>query len=245
MKRMRSNNIKILIVLPAFNETGKVGRVVEKIKATGFEGTIVVVDDCSYDDTSGEAEKAGAVVLSHGTNKGVGAAIRTGILYGIKNGYDICTVLSSDDQHEPKEINRVVTPITNDEYDFVQGSRRLKGGHVFNDRPFRKITTQLYSILLSLLVGQRITDGTNGFRAFRLSIFDYPDININQEWLDRYELEPYILYKAIKNKNIRFAEVPITIYYHQEAKQYTKMRPFLDWWKLARPLVYLGLRIKK
>jgi len=242
---MNSHSNKILIVLPAYNETGKVGRVVEKIKATGFDATIMVVDDCSSDGTSDEAEKAGAIVLRHEKNRGVGAAIRTGILYGIENGYDICTVLSSDDQHEPNELSRVVTPVVNDDYDFIQGSRRMKGGRVVNDQPFRKITTQLYSLLLSFLVGWRITDATNGFRAFRLSIFEYPDININQEWLDRYELEPYILFKAIKNKKIRFAEVPITIYYHQETKQYSKMRPFIDWWKLARPLVYLGLRIKK
>ena len=154
-------------------------------------------------------------------------------------------MLSSDDQHEPKELDRVISPIINNEFDFIQGSRRMKGGQVFNDRLFRKITTRLYSLLLSILVGQRITDATNGFRAFRLSIFDYPDINIEQDWLDRYELEPYILFKAITKKDIRFKEVPITIYYHLEAKNYTKMRPFLDWWKLARPLVYLGLRLKK
>ncbi|MCP4704088.1 MAG: glycosyltransferase family 2 protein [candidate division Zixibacteria bacterium] len=242
---MNTKNNKILIVLPAYNETGKVGRVVEKILATGSNDTILVVDDCSTDDTSGEAKNAGALVLRHEINKGVGAAIRTGIKYGIQNSYDICTVLSSDDQHEPKEIDSVVKLVVNNEFDFVQGSRRMKGGRVVNDRPFRKITTQLYSLLLSILVGKRITDATNGFRAFRLTMFDYPDINIDQEWLDRYELEPYILFKAITNKNIRFIEVPITIYYHQETKQYTKMRPFIDWWKLAKPLVYLGLRIKK
>ena len=61
---MRPNNNKILIVLPAYNETGKVGRVVEKIIATGFDSTILVVDDCSSDDTSGEAQKAGATVYT-------------------------------------------------------------------------------------------------------------------------------------------------------------------------------------
>ena len=242
---MSRDNQKILAVLPAYNEAGKVGLVVEKIKATGFGGTIVVVDDCSSDATLEEAEQAGALVLRHPKNKGVGAAIRTGINYGVENHFEICTVLSSDDQHEPKELDRVISPIINNEFDFIQGSRRMKGGQVFNDRLFRKITTRLYSLLLSILVGQRITDATNGFRAFRLSIFDYPDINIEQDWLDRYELEPYILFKAITKKDIRFKEVPITIYYHLEAKNYTKMRPFLDWWKLARPLVYLGLRLKK
>jgi len=239
------DNFRIYAVLPAFNEAGKVGRVVEKIKKTGQIETIVVVDDCSTDETGAEAEKNGAIVLRHEINRGVGAAIRTGIKYGMENGFDICTVLSSDDQHEPEEIERVVAPIISGEYDFIQGSRRMRGGRVVNDRMFRKVTTRLYSLFFSMLVFRRITDATNGFRAFRLSIFDDPKIDINQDWLDRYELEPYILFRAVKSKNIRFKEVPITIYYHDDPRQYTKMKPFRDWWRLARPLFYLGFRLRK
>jgi dolichol-phosphate mannosyltransferase len=236
---------RMYVVLPAYNEQGKIGRVVEKVKNIEAVSKIVVVDDCSNDATSEEANSAGATVIKHKENMGVGAAIRTGINYGRKNNLDICIILSGDDQHEPMEINRVVEPILNNEYDFIQGSRRLKGGRVVNDRLFRKITTQLYSAFFSMLVLRRITDATNGFRAFRLSIFDEPEIDIEQSWLDRYELEPYILYKALKNKNIRLKEVPITIYYHGSRKQFTKMKPFRDWWRLARPMIYLGLKLRK
>ena len=236
---------RLLVVLPAFNEAGKIGRVVEKVKAIELVDGIVVVDDCSTDGTSREAESAGAVVLRHRRNMGVGAGIRTGIKYGIENGFEICAILSGDDQHEPKEIGGVVGPIIEGKFDFIQGSRRMKGGRVVNDRPFRMVTTQLYSLFFSILTWRRITDATNGFRAFRLSIFKDKGINLDQEWLDRYELEPYILYKAVKNRNIRFKEAPITIYYHQNPKQFTKMKPFRDWWRLAKPMVYLGLRLRK
>ncbi|UCD16657.1 MAG: glycosyltransferase family 2 protein, partial [Candidatus Zixiibacteriota bacterium] len=181
----------------------------------------------------------------HKVNRGVGAAIRTGIAYGIENEFDIGTILSGDDQHEPAEIERVVGPIIAGQYDFIQGSRRLPGGRVVNDRPFRKVTTQLYSLFFSILVGKRITDATNGFRAFRLSMFRDCDINLEQDWLDRYELEPYILYKAIRAKQIRMKEVPITIYYHENRKHFTKMKPFRDWWRLAKPMIYLGLKLRK
>jgi dolichol-phosphate mannosyltransferase len=236
---------KIYVVLPAYNEEGKIGRVVEKVRKINLVDEIVVVDDCSSDKTSEEASQAGATVIRHEINKGVGAGIRTGINYGIKNNYDICTILSGDDQHEPEEIERVVRPIIERRYEFIQGSRRLKGGQVVNDRPFRMVTTQLYSLLFSILVGRRISDATNGFRAFRLSVFDQPEINIEQDWLDRYELEPYILYKVCRNREIRMKEVPITIYYHSDPKQYTKMRPFHDWWRLARPMVFLALKLRK
>ncbi|MBN2226583.1 MAG: glycosyltransferase family 2 protein [candidate division Zixibacteria bacterium] len=240
-----SNSDRIYVVLPAYNEAGKIGRVVEKVRKITTVERIVVVDDCSSDATSAEARAAGAEVVRHEINRGVGAAIRTGIAYGIANGFDICTILSGDDQHEPTEIDRVVGPIIAGEYDFIQGSRRMAGGKVVNDRPFRMITTQLYSLLFSLLVRKRITDATNGFRAFRVSLFEKHGIDLNQDWLDRYELEPYILYQAIKTKQIRLKEVPITIYYHQDPKSYTKMRPFRDWWRLAKPMVYLALRLRK
>jgi len=240
-----SRNNKIYALLPAYNESGKIGLVVEKIKKTGAVDTILVVDDCSSDDTSREASSAGAVVIRHEINRGVGAAIRTGVKFGLENDFGICTILSGDDQHEPTEIGRVVSPIMADEYDFIQGSRRMRGGRVVNDRPFRMITTQMYSLLFSTFVFKRITDATNGFRAFRLSIFDDPSIDIDQDWLDRYELEPYILYKAVTSKKIRVKEVPITIYYHSERRQFTKMKPFADWWRLAKPMIYLGLKLRK
>jgi len=236
---------KIFVVLPAFNEEGKIGRVVGKVKNIDVVDEIVVVDDCSTDATFDEATVAGAVVIRHRKNLGVGAAIRSGINYGRRNNFNICVILSGDDQHEPKEIERVVNPIINNDYDFIQGSRRMKGGHVVDDRPFRQVTTQLYSLLFSLLVARRITDATNGFRAFRLSVFENPEIDIEQSWLDRYELEPYILFKVLKNKNIKVKEVPITIYYYGKRKQFTKMKPFRDWWRLARPMIYLGLKLKK
>jgi dolichol-phosphate mannosyltransferase len=237
--------LRVLVILPAYNEEGKIGRVVEKIKAAGGADGIVAVDDCSSDKTSLEAEKAGAIVIRHSLNRGVGAGIRTGIMYGIENKYDIGVVMSGDDQHEPKELARTVAPILNDEFDFIQGSRRMKGGQVVNDRPFRMIMTQLYSLFFTILVRRRITDATNGFRAFRFSIFEDKNINISQDWLDRYELEPYLLYKVVKKRSIRFKEMPITIYYHEGRRQFTKMKPFLDWWRLAKPMIYLALGLRK
>jgi dolichol-phosphate mannosyltransferase len=243
MKTTEQN--KIYAIIPAYNETGKIGRVVHKITAVDLVGEILVIDDCSNDGTAEEARSAGATVISHEINRGVGAAIRTGIDHGRKQGFDIGVVLSGDDQHEPQEIGRVVEPILSGQYDFIQGSRRMRGGRVENDRLFRHVTTQLFSLFFSLVTMTKITDATNGFRAFRLSIFDEPNIDLNQDWLDRYELEPYILYRAAKSRTIRLKEVPITIYYHKDGRSFTKMRPFRDWWRLARPVIYLSLGLRK
>ncbi|MFH2036191.1 MAG: glycosyltransferase family 2 protein [Candidatus Zixiibacteriota bacterium] len=242
---MKASSDKILAVLPAYNEVGKIGNVIQKIKAVNAVDAILTVDDFSTDATSDEARLAGSEVVRHEFNRGVGAAIRTGIQYSIDNQYKICVILSGDDQHEPKELPRILEPVLSGEYDFIQGSRRLPGGRIVNGTLFRRISTWLYSILFSLLTFRRITDATNGFRAFRLSIFNDSEIDINQDWLDRYELEPYILFKAVKSKNVKLKEIPITIYYHIDGRKYTKMKPFKDWWRLAKPMVYLGLGIRK
>lgn len=236
---------RVLCVLPAYNEAGKIGRVVHKVRATGLVDGIVVADDCSTDSTYQEAKEAGAIVLRHERNMGVGAGIRTGLMYGKDNGYDVAVIMSGDDQHEPAELGPVLDTLFQDRAYFVQGSRRLTGGQAVNPPLFREIMTRLYSLVFSILTGKRITDGTNGFRAFYLSALDDPNINLHQEWLNTYELEPYLLYKAVCSRQIKVIEMPITIYYRGEKKQYSKMKPFRDWWRLARPIFYLRFGLRK
>ena len=233
-----------LVILPAFNEEGKIGRVVRKIKQTGVACDILVVDDCSTDNTRAEAEREGAQVITHELNTGVGGGIRTGLFYARDNGYRIAVIMSGDDQHEPSELPRTLEPLLSDEYDFLQGSRYMPGGKVVNEKTFRLVTTKWYSRCFSLLAGRKITDATNGFRAFKIEVLEDPSIKLDQQWLNTYELEPYLLYRVVKGKRWRFKEVPITVRYHDTGREYTKMRPFRDWWRLARPmfLLWLGLR---
>lgn len=235
---------RILCVLPAYNEEGKIGRVVKKILAVGIVDQIIVADDCSTDNTNQEAVDAGAEVIRHEINLGVGAGIRSGINFGLENNFDILVIMSGDDQHEPKELPVVLAPLLEKKADFVQGSRRMKGGRTVNGPLFREVTTRLFSLIFTLLTARRISDGTNGFRAFYLSILSDTDIKLDQSWLNTYELEPYLLYKAVVSREIKVVEAPITVYYHGQTVEYSKMRPFRDWWRLVRPMFYLrfGLR---
>jgi dolichol-phosphate mannosyltransferase len=232
--------LRVAAVIPAYNEEGKIGRVLRKIPP-GIVDAVIVVDDCSRDRTSEEARAGGAIVLRHEVNQGVGAGIRTGIDYARQNGFDIVTILSGDDQHDPTELPVVLSPLLACQCDFVQGSRRLGGGKMVQIRWFRRITTAIYPVLFHLCTGFRSTDATNGFRAFKLSIFEDQRINLWQPWLNRYELEPYLLYQAVMTGK-RVKEVPITIIYHQEGT--TKMRGLKDWWRILRPLVLMTLGLK-
>ena len=231
------------VVIPAFNERGKICRVVQRIPP-GVVDAVIVVDDASNDGTAEEARAAGAQVVSHPVNRGVGAALRTGIDQARAGGFDAVAILSGDDQHDPGELERVLEPVRRGECDLVQGSRRLGGGQAVDISLFRELTTRLYPWLFRLATRFRFpsTDATNGFRAFRLEILEDPRIDLWQEWLDRYELEPYLLYQAVMTGK-RVREVPISIVYHSRGT--TKMRAVRDWWRILRPLVFLSVGLKK
>lgn len=227
------------VVIPALNEEKVVAKVVREARQAPGVGLVVVVDDGSTDRTSALARGAGAVVIRHGKNRGVGAALRDGYALAARRGFGSVVTMGGDDQDRASEIPRLLRALQAGN-DFVQGSRWARGGRVVGIPLFRRVTTVVYSLLFSILAGRRITDGTNGFRAFRTSIL--AGINLDQEWLDTYELEPYLYWSAIR-KGFRVTSAPVTKTY--PATGYTRMRPFRDWWRILKPLVLLALRIRK
>jgi len=232
---------RVAVVIPAWNEAGKVGAVVRKVPRH-LVACVIVVDDASHDGTAEEALAAGAErVLRHPANRGVGAAIRTGLLEAKRAGFEFAAVLSGDDQHEPDELPRILEPLFAGEADLVQGSRWLPGGATPGIPLGRRWLTRLYPLLFRLASGFPCTDGTNGMRAFRLELLDDPGIRLEQSWLDRYELEPYLLYQAVR-RGYRVREAPVTVRYH--ARGTSKMRPLRDGWRILRPVFYLRLGLK-
>lgn len=235
---------KILVILPAYNEEGKIGKVISKMPSEWVH-EVVVVNDGSSDNTESESLKAGATVITQPQNQGVGAAIARGIRYGLEKEYPVVVVMGGDDQDNPSEICRLLRPILFDEFDFVQGSRYMPGGMTVHIPLFRRISTAFFSWLFRRLTRYPISDGTNGYRAFRTNIVKNENINLNQEWLQRYELEPYLLYKSVQS-GYRVTEVPVTKRYPEDRQTgYTKMIPFLSWWSILRPLLFLRMGIRR
>ncbi|MCA9405242.1 MAG: glycosyltransferase family 2 protein [Candidatus Omnitrophica bacterium] len=241
---------KILVCPVAYNENIKLNNAIQRfLKCVSADSVdYLIVDDCSDDGTTEMVQSyasRGVQTIRHEQRRGVGSAIRTAITYARKNGYDVLVIMAGNDKDNPEELPRLIDPIVKDGYDFVQGSRYKAANGIGGDMPFyRKIATRLHPMLMSLITGCKVTDSTNGFRAMRLSIFDDKDIDIHQSWLDKYELEPYLLYKAIK-LNYKFKEAPVTKIYPAKKLGYTKMQPLVGWWSILKPLVYLGLGIRK
>jgi dolichol-phosphate mannosyltransferase len=235
---------KTLAFFPAYNEEGKIGRAVSTVPR-GAVDQVLVIDDGSTDRTPHEAKDAGALVISARRREGVGSVIRRAIDYARENNFSIIVILAGNGKDDGGQIPRLLEPIVREGYDFVQGSRFLKGGCYGKTPLYRVIATKyVHPLLFSLFVGRWITDSTNGFRAIRLDIFRDTRMNLHQEWLDTYALEPYIFFKAIK-LGYKVREVPVSKIYPSKKIGYTKMRPVTDWWAILKPIFVLGLGIKR
>lgn len=244
-------NQKILVCPIAYNEKIKIKNVIDRFIDSRAFGKVdyLVMDDGSDDGTSDVIKSyasQGVQTLKHTMRQGVGAAIRTAIFHAKDKGYDIIVIMAGNDKDNPQEIPFLLSPIVDHGFDVIQGSRYLHKDGSGGAMPFyRKLATRLHPWMFTLLTGTKVTDTTNGFRAMRLSIFNDARINLSQDWLNAYELEPYILWQAVQCK-LKFKEAPVTkIYPPKTLGGYTKMIPFLSWWSILKPLFYLKLGIKR
>lgn len=146
------------IVIPAFNEAGAVGRLVDDLRIAARWHEILVIDDGSTDQTAAEASAAGATVIGHPYNKGNGAAVKTGIRQA--SGTFIL-IVDADGQHRPADALRLVAPLTM--FELVVGARSGDSQASLS----RRAGNALLNGLASYLTGREIPDLTSGFRAAR------------------------------------------------------------------------------
>ncbi|MGD2090152.1 MAG: glycosyltransferase family 2 protein [Candidatus Aminicenantes bacterium] len=159
--------MKILIIIPSYNEASNIVNVIESLKSENPKWDIIVINDCSMDNTGDIAESTGkAYVLNLPVNLGIGGAVQTGFKYAKRVNYDIAIKFDGDGQHIASEIYKLLNPIVNGEADVVIGSRFCERNKVFKSTFTRRIGIKILEIVNSLLIKQRITDNTSGFIAF-------------------------------------------------------------------------------
>lgn len=235
---------KVALIAPAYNEGNKILEVVRRAQKTQVD-EIIVVDDGSTDSSISAVTEAGATVLKLGACVGVGAALRVGLRHAQRGAFDIAVIIAGNNKDNPEEIERLVSPIAKDGIKIVVGSRYLPGGVFGGDMPlYRKFATRLHPLLMGLFCGKKITESTNGFRALSLDLLDEPWLNLEQQWLNGYELEVYLLMKCLIF-GAPHLEVPCSKIYPPKKQGNTKMRPFVDWWHMLAPIFMVGLRLKR
>ena len=162
---------------------------------------VLVVDDCSDDDTRGIVRKNGYSVVSNPFNRGGGAALRLGYDIAMAAGAKYIVTMDADGQHLPEEIEKLTTPLLNDKVDIVIGSRVL--GEREKDNVFRWIGIHVFNFIINMLAGTKITDCSSGFRAFRMDALK--KVLLLQ---DQFHTAELIIDAA--RKGLQIAEAPVT-----------------------------------
>jgi glycosyltransferase involved in cell wall biosynthesis len=173
------NELKKLAIVPALDEEGTVGQVIAEIKEHAPDFDVLVVDDGSTDATAALAQAAGAAVIRHPFNLGIGGAVQSGYRYALRHRYDVAVQVDGDGQHDPSFVPKLLEELhTTGTADMVCGSRfREEAG--YRVPRSRRAGMLIFSAMLSGIVGERITDPTSGFRmtnrrGIELFARDYP-----------------------------------------------------------------------
>lgn len=192
-----------LVILPALNEAGNIGKTVRRIRQAAPDVDVLVINDGSVDETTAEAQTAGAIVLQMPYNVGIGAAVQTGFKYAALHEYQCVVRNDGDGQHAAGDIGHLVTTLQETDVDVVIGSRFLGDGD-YGTPPMRLLGISVLKLLLRSITHQPITDPTSGFAAFnrraiRFFAQAYPH--------DYPEPEAIVL---MHRSGLKMCEIPVT-----------------------------------
>jgi glycosyltransferase involved in cell wall biosynthesis len=178
----------LLIIIPAYNEQGRVGQVVRDVRSNLPGADVLVIDDGSADNTAEEATEAGAISLSLPVNSGYGAALQTGYKFAVRNRYAIVGQIDADGQHRAEYLVTMLKALEEEEADVIIGSRFLDDDGHYRPSFARAVGIGLFARIASLITHQRISDPTSGFQLMRIDVArffctqvyptDYPDADI-------------------------------------------------------------------
>lgn len=193
--------MKILVVVPAYNEAGSIRGVIDDLRNNFPQGEILVLNDGSSDNTGPLARGLGANVMDMPYNVGIGGVMQTGFLYALREDFDAAIQFDGDGQHRADEISKILRPWQAEGADLVVGSRFLSE-EGFTSSVQRRIGAKILSFVVTTLTRKKITDTTSGFRLYgrkAVEFFaeDYPE--------DYPEVEALIL---AHKKGLRIEEVP-------------------------------------
>ena len=201
-----AGGLRRLAIVPAYNEGDCIADVVAELRAHAPEFDVVVIDDGSTDHTAATARAAGAAVIRHPFNLGIGGAVQSGYTYAAERDYAIAVQVDGDGQHDARHIHKLLAHlVANEDLDMVTGSRFLAVGDGFRSSVSRRVGIRIFARVISSITGQLVTDPTSGFRmagrrAIELFARDYPH--------DYPEVEAILMMHA---HQLRSAEVPVTM----------------------------------
>ncbi len=196
--------MKVLVIIPAYNEALNIVNTVNTLTSTCPEVDYVVVNDCSQDNTAEICKKNGFNYLSLPINLGIGGGMQAGYRYAVEKGYDVAIQFDGDGQHNANYIKDLIEPIKNGEADLVIGSRFInKEG--FQTSAMRRLGINLLGFTLKVCGKVKITDATSGFRAASKDVIEFFSHHYAQDYP-----EPEAIIAA-RVSGFRVKEVPVVM----------------------------------
>lgn len=223
-----------LVILPAYQEAGRIGPVVTHVRALG--ASALVVDDGSSDDTSTEARRAGAAVIRLPENEGKGAALAAGFDAARTHGHQAVVTMDADGQHDPADLTRFFEAYRRDDPPVLIGNRF---GDASGMPRIRRLTNRVMSGLLSWAMGQPVPDTQNGYRLYRLDVLT--DIPLRGH---RFEAESEILLE-LAARGIPLASVEVATIYGDERSKIRPVRDTLRFLRMLRRFWWAGRRARR
>jgi glycosyltransferase involved in cell wall biosynthesis len=213
---------KVIVFLPAYNEEESIKEVIEKIPRS-FDSRVIievlVIDDGSNDHTVEVARKAGAnYIVQHSINKGLGAAVRTGLQHCVKLGADIGVMIDADNEYPAEEIPDLLAPIFAGDADYVMGSRFL--GTIKGMKIHRRLGNYCFTLLQSILLKKWIFDGQSGMRAFSRITMEHANI------VHDYNYAQVVTLNLVR-KGFRMKEIPIQYQVRTKGQSFIKFRAYM------------------
>ena len=193
--------MKLLILIPAFNEEGAIGGVVEEVRSVMPGTPVLVLDDCSADMTIRRAREAGAGVLALPAHLGLGGSVQAGYRLAYELGYEFVIRVDGDGQHDPRDIPRILEALQTKNCEMVIGSRFVNGGGEQTSAA-RGVAIVFFRVLLRLILHKPVHDPTSGFVGVNrtaLEVFSriFP--------LEYPEIEALVV---LQRRRFRFVEIP-------------------------------------
>jgi dolichol-phosphate mannosyltransferase len=224
-----------LMFLPVFNQVKEIEGVISEIRSDGpGDVDFLLFDNGSTDGSSEVIAASGLRTLGVTTNQGIGHSYLIALEWARDHGYRFFGTMAANGKMLPREVPRLLVPLRAEVAHYVTGSRFLTGGEYPNLPRFRRWAIPAVNLFAWLMTGKRLTDATNGFRAFRLELFDHATLNLKAPWLRTYGLEYYLYAKSLLDPRVKCLEVPSTMRYPASGA-YSKIKPGRDWLAMLRP----------
>ena len=196
--------MKILVIIPCYNEQESIERVIENLKANAPFADYLIVNDCSTDETLRILQANGMNYINNPVNLGIGGGVQAGYLYARENGYDVAVQMDGDGQHDPKYLEKVCAPVIDGTYDMCIGTRCIeKEG--FQSSFMRRLGINIISFMIKLFTGKKIYDVTSGYRACNKELINF----FADNYADDYP-EPEAIITSVLS-GFKVGEVPVVM----------------------------------